>query len=226
MALVGAPFPYNIDNLLGGAVRILYGKADGVGAAAIPESIDDVIAMVAPYASKSGWTDLGATKESFSYSRSFDTSGYEIQQVAGNVIEEITDIARSIEVSFADFRPEHMQMIENAPAVATIAAATNASAQKRVGFGSFTSPVQYRFAFIAQRPKQAGLVIEPSDAERGRFFMGVANLAQVAADEMSFEQAKGELTGAGVTFTMFPSDDADTGEEYGAWYDEQAGTIA
>ena len=226
MALTGAPFPYDINQLLGGAVRILYGPAAGATPVPVPDSMDDVFAMVSPYAAKAPWVDLGATKESFTYSRGFDTSGYEIQQVAGNVIEEITDITRSIEISFADFRPEHMAMIENAPGVATVAAAAGSGAQKRVGFGSFSSPVQYRFAFVAQRPRQAGLVVEPAGGrERGRFFMGVAYLAQVAADEISFEQGKGELTGAGVTFTMFPESGQPTGQEYGAWFDETAGTI-
>jgi len=194
---------------------------------AIPESMDEVFAPIYPYAAQPDWIDLGATKESFSYGRSFDTAGYEIQQVAGNVIEEITDIERTIEVSLADFRPEHLQMIENAPNIATIVAAAGKSAQKKIAFGSFSSPKQYRFAFVAQRPRQAGLVIEPVTLrERGRFFMGVAYVAQVSADEVTFEQAKGELTAAGVTFTMFPAPGEPTGEEYGAWFDEDAGTIA
>lgn len=226
MALTGAPFPYDITNLLGGAVRILYGAVGGATPAAIPTSMDDVFDMETPYAAVAPWVDLGATKESFTYTRGFDTSGYEIQQVAGNVIEEITDISRSIEISFADFRPEHLQMIENAPAVANVAAVAGSGAQKRVAYGSFSSPVQYRFAFVSMRPRQAGIVEESGGKERGRFFMGIANLAQVAADEISFEQAKGELTGAGVTFTMFPESGQPTGEEYGAWYDETAGTIS
>jgi hypothetical protein len=226
MALTGAPFPYDIENLLGGAVRILWAPAAGTGAASVPDSMADVIDMEDPYAAVTPWADLGATKESFTYSRGFDTSGYEIQQVAGNVIEEITDITRSIEISYADFRPEHLQMIENAPAVADVAAAAGASAQKKVAFGAFSSPVQYRFAFVSMRPRQSGTVEESGGKIRGRFFMGVAYLAQVAADEISFEQAKGELTGAGVTFQMFPQGGQPTGEEWGAWYDELAGTIA
>jgi len=226
MALTGAPFPYDITNLLGGAVRILYGPAAGATPVAVPADMSEVFDMEEPYAAVAPWVDLGATKESFTYNRGFDTSGYEIQQVAGNVIEEITDITRSIEISFADLRPEHLRMIENAPAVDDVVAVAGASAQKRIGFGSFSSPVQYRFAFVSMRPRQAGVVTETTDKERGRFFMGVAYLAQVAADEISFEQAKGELTAAGVTFTMFPEAGQASGEEYGAWYDEQAGTIA
>jgi hypothetical protein len=222
MALSTGPFPYDISNLLGGAARILYAETT----TAVPADIADVISMVSPYTAQTGWTDLGATRDAFSYSRGFDTEGYEIQQVAGNVIEELTDITRSIEVSFADFRAEHLKMIENAPAVDAIDPVPLASAQKRVGFGSFSSVEQYRFAFVAMRPKQAGTVIEPGGAERGRFFMGVANLAQIAADEVSFELDKGTLTAAGVTFTLFPDSSEASGEEYGAWFDETAGTIS
>ena len=229
MALTGAPFPYDINNLLGGAVRILYTKIDGTGDTALPgvNGIETVIEMESPYDAVTGWTDLGATKESFTYSRSFDTSGYEIQQVAGNVIEELTDLERTIEVSLADFRPEHLQMIENAPSVGDVASAAGRSAQKVVKFGSFASIQRYRFAFIAMRPKQAGIVTESDGTTtRGRFFMGIANSAQIAADEVSFEQAKGELSAAGVTFTLFPEPGEANGQEFGAWYDELAGTIS
>jgi hypothetical protein len=225
MALTTGAFPYDINNLLGGAVRILY--ADDPDTTGIPDDMVDVFDVVSPYASNAGWTDLGATRDAFSYSRSFDTEGWEIQQLAGNVIEELTDITRTIEVSIADFRPEHLKMIENAPNIGDVNAvpAAGETVQKRIPFGSFTSVVQRRFAFVARRSIQSGVVVEPGGVERGRFFMGIANRAQIAADEVSFDQNKGELTAAGVTFTLFPDSAAAAGEEYGAWFDEIAGTI-
>jgi hypothetical protein len=227
MPAVAGAFPYNIDNLLGGAVRILYGDPAGTPATGIPASIADVINMTSPYAPKTGWVDLGATKESFTYTRGFDVEGWEIQQNQGNVIEEITQITRSIEVSVAEFKPETLQIIENAPTVADVAAAVGASAQKRVSFGSFQSPKRRRFAFIARRSNASGLVIEPGAGgiQRGRFFMGVIYQAQIAAADTSIEQAKGALTASGVTFTCFPDASQAQGSEYGAYYDELAGTI-
>lgn len=227
MALTGYPFPYDIENLLGGAVRILYAPTS----VAVPDNIADVIDMESPYAAQTGWIDLGATKESFSYSRGFDVEGWEIQQLAGNVIEEVTDLSRSITVSYADMSPENLQIIENAPSILPIVAAAGKSAQDKIAFGSFSSFTRYRFAFIARRPKQAGIVIEsagavPASGQRGRFFMGVGYSCQIAADEVEFEQAKGELTAAGVTFTLFPESGETSGQEYGAWFDEHAGTIA
>ena len=83
------------------------------------------------------------------------------------MIEEITEITRSIEVSFADLRPEHLKMIEEgSAAVGTVAAVASASAQKVVEFGSFSSLTRYRFAFIAKRPLAAGEVIESPAATR------------------------------------------------------------
>jgi hypothetical protein len=223
MALVAGAFPYDIENLLGGRVRILY----ALPAEPVPASINDVILMESPYTAQTGWTDLGATRDSFTYTRGFDVEGWEIQQVPGNVIEEVTEITRTIEVSFADLRPEHLAMIEGQTAApGNVTAVAGASAQKVVKFGSFSSLERRRFAFIAQRPLAAGIVVESGPAiERGRFFMGVAYQAQLSADEAELEQDKGALTAAGVTFTMFPDTDEVQGDEYGAWFDETAGTI-
>lgn len=224
MALVGHPFPYDIKNLLTGAVSIYYAPL----ATAIPADISDVILMEAPYTVQAGWTALGATKEPFTYSRSFDTEGLEIQQTNVVIFEEITDITRTITVSMAEFNPFGFQLMENAPSVATIAAAAGASAQKKIAFGNFTSTERYRFAFLSRRPKGAGVVTE-SDAttERGRFVMGVAYDASLQADEIEMEQGKGELTAVELAFTLFPESTVaqPEGQEVGAWFLEDEGTI-
>ena len=228
MALSGFPFPYDINNLLGGAVRIQFAVADGGTPVAVPTNQADMFAMVSPYAAQTGWVDLGATSEAFTYSRGFETEGWEIQQTAGNVIEEITGLSRTIEIPFAEFKPEHLAMIEGAPStnITTIAAAAGKSSQKKITFGSFKSLNRYRFAFTSQRSIQSGVVTEPGAVTRGRFFTGVLFSAQIAADEVSFDQEKGTLTGVGVTFTAFPESGQPAGQEWGAWYDEQSGTIA
>ncbi len=228
MALVGAPFPYDVENLLSGAVSIYYSKITGGTPAGIPAGIEDVIDMVAPYATQTGWTALGATKEAFTYGRGIETEGLEIQQVAGQILEEITSIDRTLTVSMAEFNPFGFQLMENAPSVATIAAAVGASAQKKVAFGSFASVDRYRFAFISRKPKAAGVVIEPTTLkQRGRFVMGVAYQAQLSADEIEMEQGKGELTAVELAFSLFPESTIaqPEGQEVGAWYIEDAGTI-
>lgn len=225
MALVGAPFPYDINNLLSGAVSIYYGPA---ATTAIPVDISDVILMEAPYTVQTGWTPLGATKEPFSYSRSFDSEGLEIQQSTSVILEEVTDITRTITVSQAEFNPFGFQLMENAPSVATIAAAAGASAQKKIAFGSFTSLTRYRFAFLSRRPKAAGEVTETGGVVRGRFVMGVAYQGQVQADEIEMEQGKGELTAVELAFTLFPETTVaqPEGQDVGFWALEDPGTIA
>jgi hypothetical protein len=226
MALTGAPFPYDKDHLLGGAVRILYAPTT----VAVPAKMEDVFGITSPYAAVSGtnstWQDLGQTKDSFSYSRGFDVTGWEIQQLAGNVVEELTDMERTITVSVASLNPTTLKMIENAPNVATITQASKPD-QKKVAFGSFSSLERYRFAFVSRRPKAAGVVTETAGAiSRGRYFMGVAYEAQLSAESVDFEQAKGELSAINLSFTLFPASGQPSGEEYGAWYDEQAGAYA
>lgn len=232
MTLVTGPFPYDIDNLLGGQVRVLYAPTS----VAIPSNgVSDVIQMIGPsYTPKTGWIDLLSTKESFSYSRGFDVEGWEIQQTAGNVIEEITDITRSVSVSVANFTDEILKILEGGSGtISSVAAvggpaATARGAQDKITFGSFSSLTQYRIAFISKRSLSSGTVIEAGNANatRGRFVMGVGYRTQLSADEIEMEQAKGELTAANTGFTFFPEGGQSQGSEYGSWFLEDAGTIA
>jgi hypothetical protein len=216
-AITGA-FPYNVDNLLGGAVRILYAPTT----VAIPASIADVIDMATPYAPKTGWIDFGATKEAFSYGRSFDTSGYEIQQVPGSVLEDITDLSRTITVSAAEMTPEILKIVEQGVIATDVAAGTASGAQDVVKFGSFLSVDQYRIAFISRRHTGSGTVAESGSVTRGRFFMGVGYRCQMTADEVALEGTKGELSAASLTFKFFPESGQTYGQEFGAWFMEQA----
>lgn len=221
MPLTGFPFPYDLNNLLSGAVRVLRAPTS----VDVPVDESDIFSPVSPYAAATGWADVGATRENFGYSRGFDTEGLEIQQVAGNILEEITNISRSINFSQAEWSPTHFQAMEGAPSVATIAAAAGSPAQKRVAFGSFASLSRERFAFVSMRPRASGVVTEPGGLTRGRFVVGVAYSAQMAADEISMEQGKGELTAVELSFSLFPEAGQPVNQEWGAWILEEAGTI-
>jgi hypothetical protein len=215
-AVVGA-FPYNIDNLLGGAVRLLYAPTS----VAIPEGIEDVISMVSPYTAKTGWVDIGATRDSFTYTRGFEVSGWEIQQTAGNVIEEVSSITRTVTLSLAEFRTEILELVEESQSVDTVAAAADVGAQHVVRFGSFTSLGRHRIAFICRRSRASGEVLEDvGGLARGAFVMGVGYTAQISAEDATIEFDKGALSAAGVGFTFFPASDLLQGEEYGAWFME------
>jgi hypothetical protein len=221
MAQVTGAFPYDIDNLLGGAVRVLF--ADPVSTT-VPTGIHDVIDMVAPYATKTGWKDFGATKESFTYSRGFDTSGWEIQQVAGSILEEVSDITRTVQLSMAEITQSGLTLFDQGVA-GTVVAATGHSAQKTVRFGSFKTPNKVRVAFVSRRHTGSGLVTEPGGATRGRFVLGVGYSCALSADSVDMEQNKGDLTAVGLTFRLFPESGQTVGQEHGAWFLEDAGTF-
>jgi hypothetical protein len=218
MAPVTGAFPYDIDNLLGGAVRVLYAPVT----ATLPDDIADVIDMTTPYAAKTPWVDFGATKESFTYTRGFDTEGLEIQQVPGAILEDITDLSRTITVSVAELRPEMLAIVEQGTIATDVAAGTGSGAQDIVKFGAFNSITQYRVAWVSRRHQGSGTVYESASLTRGRFFMGVGYRCQITADEIEYEGAKGELTGLSLSFKLFPEPGQVFGQEYGLWASEQS----
>lgn len=224
MALSTGAFPYDINNLLGGAARVLITPFSG---STVPTSPADVFAQVSPYAAKAPWVDIGATKDAFQYGRNIAVGGYEIQQVQGNVIEEITSVARTVQVSLAEIGPAGLELIEQQPTTAAIAAAAGSSAYTALPFGTISDLERYRVAFVARRSQASGLVVEGAGGlSRGRFVVGVGYNVAVSADNVQLGLAKGELSAAQVTFAFFPDPTETSGEEYGSWYDEADGTIA
>jgi hypothetical protein len=228
MAYTGYPFPYNISDLLVGAVRILYATT----AEPIPTSISDVIDMESPYAAQTGWVELGATRESFTYTRGFETEGLEIQQTSSVLFEEVTNVTRTIEVSMAEFNAANLALMEGAQSAAgAVVAASGISAQTTQKFGSFTTLDRYRFAFLSRRNIASGLVTEssgavPASGTRGRFVMGVLYQAQMSADDAELEFDKGTLTAASVSFTAFGDSSVTLADDnMGVWFFETAGTI-
>lgn len=215
-------FPYDINHLLGGAVRVLYTPI----ATAIPVKPKDVFDQVSPYAADADFKDFGATKDAFEYQRNLTVQGFAIQQETGDVLEEVTNVVRSVKVSVAEITPETLQIIENAPSIGDIAAVAGSSEYKKVAYGGITDLDLYRVAFVSRRSKASGVVIEPTSLlKRGRFFAGVAYRCSIAAENVQLQQAKGALSAASITFTMFPEPGQAEGQEFGIWFDEVAGTI-
>jgi hypothetical protein len=220
-----AEFPYNLNELLGGAARVLYAPI-GTTDSAKPA---DVFLQKSPYTPGTGYVDFGSTKESFTYNRSFETTGQEIQQQTGAVYEAITSNTRQATVSIAGINETNLQIIEQqATAPGTLSVVTGAAPQlayKETQVGTVTSFVRYRFAFVAMRDQSAGVVNEITPAKaRGRFVVFYAAQASVSADQASLELAKGSLAAIPVTFTFFPDSTKTAGEEYGDWWFEPAGT--
>jgi hypothetical protein len=224
MAVTGA-FPYDLNNLLGGRARVLI--SDDAGALpAVPANIKDVFDPISPYTAETGWLDVGATAESTDYTRNLETSGWEIEQSTAAVFEEPTDSPRTIKVAMAEFKPEFIKVMEEAPAVGTVAAVTGAMAQKSVKVGSITTLTNRRVAFVAMRNKGSGTVTETgAGVIRGRYVMFAAYQATIAADASQVQVAKGQLTSAPVTFSLKPQDGQPSGQEHGIWLMEDAGVM-
>lgn len=225
MTLVKGSFPYDLDHLLGGRVRVLISKITTTPAA-IPVKINDVIGLEGTYDPVTKWLDVGAARDSASYSRSFSEEGWGIQQVNSDVLSDITGTARSVSLSVAEVRPDLLELIEQSPGGETVVAAVGASAQKAVPFGQINDLDRWRVAFIAQRKKKSGIVKEKTGSkERGRFVAITINEATITADETGIEFDKGSLSHVPLTFTAYPAAGETEGEEFGRWILEDAGTI-
>lgn len=226
MTLVTGTLPYDIANLLGGASRVVVSD-DSAALPAVPTKLQDIINCTSPYLPKTGWVDIGATADATTYRRELTSEGWEIQQVNGTILEDVTDVARSMTVPMADFRPEFINMLEEASGVTSIAAATGAVSQKAVKGGTITQLTTRRVALIGQRKKDSGLVTETTGSvKRGRFVACVLYLVQLAADAVEVGLAKGAMSSAPVTFVALPESSQPQGQEYNLWLSEDTGTIA
>jgi hypothetical protein len=214
--------PWNIMNLIAGASRVVLAPTTED----VAESIQDVVAMVKPYALAGTYFDLGAGTEANEYSRSFESEGLEIQQETGDVMTDITDVGRTMSVSMAEFDPDHVKVIEEAQTVETIAAGAGTSAQQAVPIGSFEDLTPYRAVLLGVRKKPSGIVEEPDGTERGRLLGVALNRVTLAAEEASMAWEKGSLVAANVVFESFPESGLPSDEAYGRWLFEDAGVIA
>lgn len=218
-------FDYNKANLLGGAVRIGYAPIDEP----IPTDISDIFEMEAPYALQGTWETLGGTRDGLGYGRSIAAEGQTIQQETGNVYEEITEVARAVDLSLAEITPSGVSLLEHGDdsVVDTIAAAAGKSAQHAVPFGSIEQLTPYRVFFAARRARGIGADVTESDGTvRGALVAWVGYECRVAAGDSAVEFAKGNLSALPITMALYPISGAAEGEEHGTWLFEDPGTIA
>lgn len=213
----------DLSDLVSGAARVLLAPIEQ----AIPATIKDIILMKAPYTVQTNWFDLGATTGPTQGSRAIKSEGLGIEQLQGNVIEDITEITRGLTVPMAGISAENLQVFENASTIGAVAATTGASAQESVKFGSFSEATQYRAVLIGMRPKSAGIVKESvGGPSRGRMVARVLYRVSLAADESTFSVGKGNLASADVSFNAYPEPGQNPDVSHGIWLLEDAGTIA
>lgn len=226
MTQVTGAFPYDIDNLLSGAARVILSDDDEASLPAIPTKLSDVIALDSPYAPLTGYVDVGATKESATYTRDISSEGLEIQQTSSAVLEDITDVERTLEVSVAEFTPLHLKILEESAGITNIAASAGVNtAEKMVKFGSIDDLTRRRVLFIGQRSRESGVVDEGGGVERGLFVALCLYNVAIAADSSEVELDKGTLSAVPLTFKSFPEGGQSFGQEHGFWLTEDAGTL-
>lgn len=213
--------PYDITKLALGGVRTLYAPTSQ----AIPADITGIHAMVSTYAVVGAWKDFGAAKSAANYNRGITKQGLDIQQESGEILTSVSDVSRTSTFSVSEIAEDNIKIIEQAPAINTVAAAAGRSAQKAVPGGSFTELTRYRIAMVGVRHKDSGIVIEPSGLQRGRLVAVVLYRAELTGDNVQVTAEKGNLWEAQVSFEAFPEPGQPTGQEYHTWFFEQAGTI-
>jgi hypothetical protein len=215
-------------NLLSGNHRLLIAPA---GTVAIPANIDDIHAMVAPYAKKPSWVELGATTDSTTYEMSLDSEDQFIQQSSAAVASKITEQIRSVSATIGEFTPASIRYSEEGGADFAIAAGANKGAQTRVRSGEISTRAVYRFAIIGERDLSyaSGPVTEPGAGalQRGPLFALVGHRAQLAPEDQEIEFDSENLAGREITWNFYPDASIPaTGENTVSWFFETPGTIA
>lgn len=216
--------PANIAKLLGGTCRVMRSPVTG----AAPANLADIISLTKVAAVNSGtatapWLNFGATSDDQSYSRDVSSEGYEINERSGEVLEDITGVERTFSVSLAEITPEHLQLLEGAAAITTIAAGANKSAQKKVLGGAIDEFERQRIAFIGRRKRSQAEVTETDGTKRGAYVAGVLLNAGLTADSSEVSFGPGNLATIPVSFKAYTDDTVGAAI---AWFEEQPGLIA
>jgi hypothetical protein len=212
---------YDETNLIGAGARVLFAPVS----VAVPATGKDIFDQVDPYDPKTGWIDFGATSAGPQISRNLTTAGFNIQQDQSTILEEPTEITRTLTVPIAEFRPEIIAMFEES-ASSVVAAAVKLGSGKKVPFGNIFSLSEFRLALAARKSKKQGIVTEGSGGSpvtRGAFFIWSAYRASLAGDNLQTTIARGDLANASVQFKLAPEPTVTTeGQEYGFWLAEDA----
>jgi hypothetical protein len=212
-------FPYDVNELADGPIRCMFAP---IGTP-LPTDLNDIQAVKTPYAPTAGWVDFGATAGPFQAARNIATASYNIQQTTTAVLERITEVTRTVTVNVAELRPDIVRMLEEGSA-GDVNQGSGMNAYSKVEFGNISDLTQYRMAFVGRRSKAQGIVDEGA-VERGRLFAYVAYRCALAADNLQFGFAEGDLANATVNFKLNPEPGRPEGKEHGFWVFEDAGTI-
>jgi hypothetical protein len=152
-------------------------------------------------------------------------AGFNIQQDQSVILEEPTEITRTLDVPMAEFRSDLLALLEES-AASNIAAAVKLGTGKKVPFGNIFSLSQFRLALGVRKSKKQGIVTEGSGGSpvtRGAFVWWVAYNASLTGGTLQSTIARGNLASQPVQFKLAPDPTISTeGAEYGFWATEDA----
>lgn len=218
-------FPFNIDNIALGPGRAIYAPIT----VAVPTKLSNLCLQKAPYTLATGWLDAGATTGPAVVGRSFATSGINIEQTTSTILDEITDVARTVTIPVGELTSDIQAILEQSGGVTTVAASTGVDlGQTKTPFGSIVDLGVYRVAIIYRFKKSQGVVVEPTTLlERGRIAAWVGYSAKLTADNVQISIGENAIVGGSLAFKL---EDESTvtaeGTEQGFWiYETAAGTL-
>lgn len=218
-------FPYNINDIAQGPARVVFAPTS----VAVPTKLSSVFLQKAPYTLATNWFDAGATTGPTVIGRSFATSGLSIEQDSTTILDEISDVSRTVTIPIGELTSDMLDIMEQSGGVTTVASSTGVDlGQTKVPFGTIVDLGTYRVAVIYRFRKSQGIVIEPTTLlERGRNAMYVGYVAKLTADNVQMSIGKNQIVGGSLAFKL-ESDPTVTAEgtEQGFWvYETAAGTL-
>lgn len=126
-------------NVVKGAGRLMVADTTQ----AFPTQISDVIDTT-DYDAASGWTDVGATTGGIVITRGFDTEGFTVDQVVGDLGEDITGWNNSIETSLAETSLENFDLAWVGGSIST------SGNERKLTFGDPANVPQKKLAILFQ----------------------------------------------------------------------------
>lgn len=206
-------------NLIQSGARILIAPIT----ATLPTTPKDIFDVTSPYAPKTNWTDIGATAAPSEIHRNLTTAGVSIEQSTSTLLEEPTDITRTLVIKAAEWRSDILAIAEESTASA-VAAATKLGSGSKVPFGNIFSLSSYRLCLAGRRSKKSGIVTEGSGGSpvtRGGLVVWAGFRASIVGEDLSSVFGKGQLTDIPLTFKLTPDPASTTeGQEFGWHYVE------
>jgi hypothetical protein len=190
-------------NLLTGPCRVGYAPMSVIA----PGKLQDLHALIKPYAWATGWIGFGGTNDAPSYERDMDSEQLYIDQETTAVSERITEVTRTLTLSLGEHRPDIAQIVEEAPSITSVASAANAPSQKVVDAGVIQTATRRRLVIIGERDPNWGAkatVKKAGEADRGTFAAIVFLAGAISADGSEIQIENDELAGREVQFTAYP----------------------